>query len=48
MQEKIKIHGILDYLREKKKLPLILGGILLGVFLLILGSASTSDDTPAV
>lgn len=48
MQEKIKIHGILDYLREKKKLPLILGGILLGIFLLILGGASMSDDAPAV
>lgn len=47
MQEKIKIRGILDYLKEKKKLPLILGGVLLGVFLLILGSAGTASTPSA-
>ncbi|MBE6594222.1 MAG: hypothetical protein E7644_00335 [Ruminococcaceae bacterium] len=42
MRENIKVYGILDYLKERKKLPLIIGGLLLGIFLLILGGISTS------
>ena len=45
MQEKPKEKNILDYLKEKKKLPLLIAGALLGILLLILGGTSTSQST---
>jgi hypothetical protein len=44
MQEKLKHKGILDYLKEKKKLPLLIGGLLLGILLLLVGGTKTSES----
>ena len=43
MKEKRIFTSILDILKEKRSLPLVLSGILLGTLLLILGSAGGAD-----
>jgi hypothetical protein len=51
IMDKKKNSGILDYLRSKRKMPLLIGGAVLGILLLILGGLGggkvAEDAAPA-
>ena len=44
MADKKRIGNILDYLKSKRNIPLLIGGAVLGILLLILGGFGGSED----
>ena len=44
MADKKRIGNILDYLKSKRNIPLLIGGAVLGILLLILGGLGSGED----